>query len=101
MRLKSEGAKLFMIFLCLLAFITSGFEHVIANMTSFSLGLWLQVPGVSILDFLASLAVVGLGNLVGGALIGLAYVYISRREVLPITSEAAAQAATQKTDSPI
>lgn len=81
LRLKSEGAKLFMIFLCLLAFITSGFEHVIANMTTFSLGLWLQVPGLGFLDFLNNLAIVGLGNLVGGSLIGLSYVYISRREV--------------------
>lgn len=80
-RLKSEGAKLFMIFLCLLAFITSGFEHVIANMTTFVLGLWLQVPGVGVADFLHNLGVVGLGNLIGGVIIGAAYVYIAKREV--------------------
>lgn len=95
----STGVELFMIFLCLLAFITSGFEHVVANMSSFSLGLWLQVPEVSFLDFLNSLAVVGLGNLVGGAMIGLAYVYISRREVPTIVAVSEPQDAVREPDS--
>lgn len=90
LRLKSEGAKLFMIFLCLLAFITSGFEHVVANMTSFSLGLWLQIPGIGAGQFLHNLAIVGIGNLVGGALVGLAYVHISRREVPTVLDSATA-----------
>ena len=95
LRLKSEGAKLFMIFLCLLAFITSGFEHVVANMTTFTLGMWLQVPGIGVGQFLHNLAIVGIGNLIGGMLVGLAYVHISRREVLTLdaaTAEDTAQA---------
>ncbi|WP_409465573.1 formate/nitrite transporter family protein [Amycolatopsis sp. GA6-003] len=69
-RTKSDGAKLALIFWCLLAFVSSGFEHVVANMTTFSLGLLDGVPGA----FGRNLLFVGLGNLVGGGLlVGAAY----------------------------
>ena len=38
-RLRSEGARIVVVFGCVMVFITSGFEHVVANMTTFSLGL--------------------------------------------------------------
>lgn len=77
-RLTSEGAKLAVIFWCLLAFITSGFEHVVANMTTFGLGLIGGLPEASWGEFARNMAVVGLGNLVGGGLIvGLGYAVIA------------------------
>lgn len=69
-KLKEETAKLIMIWWCLFAFITSGFEHSIANMTVMTIGM-LAAPGadVSMMGYLYNLGVVGLGNLFGGALI--------------------------------
>ena len=80
MRLRTEGAKLLVIFWCLLAFITSGFEHVVANMTTFSLGLLGGLPGATLSAFGRNLLFVGAGNLVGGAVVvGLAYAVIAGR----------------------
>ena len=80
MRLRTEGAKLLVIFWCLLAFITSGFEHVVANMTTFSLGVLGGLPGASLADFGRNLLFVGAGNLVGGAIVvGAAYAVIAGR----------------------
>lgn len=73
-RLTSDGPKLVVIFWALLAFIASGFEHVIANMTTFSIGLFLGLEGASVGSFARNMLWVGLGNLVGGAfLVGVAY----------------------------
>lgn len=89
-RLTSEGAKLFTIFWCLLAFITSGFEHVVANMTSFGIGLFSGMPETSWADFARNMTTVGLGNLVGGAVVvGLAYA-VSASRMSPVV-EAAVQ----------
>lgn len=83
-RLRSEGAQLFVIFWCLLAFITSGFEHVVANMTTFSLGVLGGLPGASLAEFGHNLLFVGLGNLVGGAVVvGAAYAVVAGRRALP------------------
>ena len=92
-RLTSEGAKLAVIFWCLLAFITSGFEHVVANMTTFGLGLIGGLPEASWGEFGRNMAVVGLGNLVGGGLIvGLGYAVVAGplRPKLPVLPTAAA-----------
>ena len=78
-RTKSDGAKLMLIFWCLLAFVSSGFEHVVANMTTFSLGMMEGAPGATIGAFAKNLLFVGLGNLVGGALlVGASYGFIGR-----------------------
>ncbi len=83
-RLRSEGAQLFVIFWCLLAFITSGFEHVVANMTTFSLGLLAGLPGATLAEFGHNLLFVGLGNLVGGAIVvGVAYAVVAGRREFP------------------
>lgn len=88
-RLTSEGAKLFTIFWCLLAFITSGFEHVVANMTSFAVGLMSGLPETSWAEFARNMTVVGLGNLVGGAVVvGLAYAVSASRDRAPQTVDA-------------
>lgn len=76
-KLKSETAKLIMIFWCLFAFITSGFEHSVANMTLLSIAIIIPHPEtVSIGGMFANLLPVTIGNIVGGALfVGAAYWY--------------------------
>ncbi|MFD1445053.1 formate/nitrite transporter family protein [Oceanobacillus profundus] len=76
-KLKDETAKLIMIFWCLFAFITSGFEHSVANMTLLSLSLMVPHPEtVSFAGLVANLIPVSIGNIIGGALfIGAAYWY--------------------------
>ncbi|MEU6577447.1 formate/nitrite transporter family protein [Streptomyces sp. NPDC046805] len=84
-RTRSDAAKLVLIFAGILAFIGSGFEHVVANMTTFSLGLFAHVPGVTVGAFAHNLLFVGLGNLVGGGLlVGAAYAFTSRRKPAPV-----------------
>jgi len=79
-RLRSEGAKIAMIFACVMVFITSGFEHVVANMTTFSLGLLGGLPHATWMELGRNVAAVGLGNLVGGGLlVGAAYAYAAGR----------------------
>jgi nitrite transporter len=79
-RTKSDAAKLALIFWCLLAFIGSGFEHVVANMTVYSLGMFEHVKGATMGAFTRNLLLVGLGNLIGGGvLVGAAYGYLGHR----------------------
>ena len=74
-KLKDETAKLIMIFWCLFAFITSGFEHSVANMTLLSLSLMVPHPEtVSLAGLAANLVPVTIGNIIGGAVfVGAAY----------------------------
>lgn len=82
-RTKSDGAKLALIFWCLLAFVGSGFEHVVANMTVFSLGMFEGVKQATIGAFASNLLLVGLGNLVGGGLlVGASYGFLGRRSAV-------------------
>ena len=64
---KSESGKLIMIFWCLFAFITTGFEHSVANMTLLTAAL-LNPCGqaVTIGGWVYNLGIVTLGNMVGG-----------------------------------
>jgi len=68
-RLQDEMAKVVVIFACVMVFITSGFEHVVANMTTFSFGVLGGVPGATVGEFARNVLLVGLGNLVGGGLL--------------------------------
>lgn len=81
-KLKEETAKLIMIFWCLFAFITTGFEHSIANMTLLSTALMIPHTSVISLGGLAhNLLWVTLGNFVGGAIfIGAAYWFIAKEK---------------------
>jgi nitrite transporter NirC len=66
---KSDAAKLGLIFWCLFAFIASGFEHSIANMTLLTMGLLLpHGPDVTIAGLARNLLATTLGNIVGGCL---------------------------------
>ena len=81
-KLKSESAKLIMIFWCLFAFITAGFEHSVANMTLLTIGL--LNPGaanVSAIGYVYNIGVVTLGNIIGGAVfLALPYYIISKKK---------------------
>lgn len=68
-RLRSETARILVVFAAILAFITSGFEHVVANMTTFTIGLLTGDSSATVPMFALNLLCVGLGNLIGGGLV--------------------------------
>lgn len=69
-RVKSDIAKIAMIFCCIFPFIMSGFEHSIANMMIFSLAMMLPHGDViSISGAMHNLVPVTLGNIIGGAIV--------------------------------
>ncbi|MCP3999447.1 MAG: formate/nitrite transporter family protein, partial [Gammaproteobacteria bacterium] len=73
---KNEAARIFLIFWCLYAFISCGYEHSIANMTIFSCSLFTAHPEtVSIGGFAWNMAAVTAGNIIGGMMIGAAYFF--------------------------
>lgn len=72
-RVASDGAKIALIFSAILAFISSGFEHVVANMTTYGIGLFTGADHVTLALFAGNLLWVGLGNVIGGAIVGVAY----------------------------
>lgn len=72
-----DTAKILMIFLCLFAFITSGYEHSVANMTIFSIALISPaIKGATLAGAIYNLVAVTLGNIVGGSLVMGLGVYI-------------------------
>lgn len=76
-RTKSDGAKLAVMWWALLAFVASGFEHSVANMTVFALGAFAGDGTWS--DLARNLAYTVPGNVVGGGLIvGLGYSWVAR-----------------------
>lgn len=77
-RMKSESGKLIMIFWCLFAFITAGFEHSIANMTIFAMSLFMpHTDSISVAGMFANLIPVTIGNFIGGAImLGGTYFYM-------------------------
>jgi nitrite transporter len=68
-RIKSETAKILMIWWCMFTFITSGYEHSIANMCGLMLGLLIP-HGETITwgGYAYNLALATLGNIIGGAI---------------------------------
>ncbi|MDQ3679073.1 MAG: formate/nitrite transporter family protein [Actinomycetota bacterium] len=83
-RTRSDAAKLVVLWWALLAFIASGFEHSVANMTIFGLGVFEGSASWS--DLTRNLAWTVPGNVVGGGLlVGLAYSWIGR-PARPVTA---------------
>lgn len=79
-RAKSETAKLVLIWWCLFAFIASGYEHSVANMTLLSVAVLLpnHPETVSIAGWFHNMIPVTLGNIIGGGVfVGMAYWLIS------------------------
>lgn len=79
-RMKEETSKLIMVFWCLFAFITTGFEHSVANMTLLAVAKMISPDVITLAGIMYNLAIVTLGNFIGGAfLIGASYWYISKK----------------------
>jgi nitrite transporter len=73
-RTRSDGAKLVLIWWCLLAFVGAGLEHSVANMTLFALAIFSH--SASWADLWRNLAWTVPGNIVGGGVvIGLGYAF--------------------------
>lgn len=80
-RTSDDTAKILMIFLCLFTFITSGFEHSVANMTIFSVALISPaIQGATLGGAIYNLVAVTLGNMVGGAIVMGLGVYVMGSE---------------------
>jgi nitrite transporter NirC len=85
-RVKSDAAKAIVVWWALLAFIGSGFEHSIANMTTFSLGIFEGSATAGELG--RNLLWTVPGNVVGGGiLVGLVYAWLGRAKVVPEDTE--------------
>lgn len=76
LKMKSESGKLIMIWWCLFAFITSGYEHSIANMSIFTAALALPNSTISVGAVAYNLLWTTVGNIIGGSILGLAYAYM-------------------------
>ena len=86
-RTRSDAAKLIVLWWGLLAFVASGFEHSVANMTVFSIGIFQGHAAWS--DLWRNLAWTIPGNIVGGGvLVGLAYVWVGQKSASPVSSVA-------------
>lgn len=81
-KLKSETAKLIMVFWCIFVFMVCGFEHSVANMSIMGVGLLnAGDAAVSIGGYFYNLVVVTLGNMVGGILfVSVPYYLISKEK---------------------
>jgi nitrite transporter NirC len=67
-RIKSESGRILMIWWCMFTFITSGFEHSIANMCGLMLGLLLpHGDAITWSGYWYNLGVATFGNIIGGA----------------------------------
>lgn len=79
-RCRSEVGKLIMIFWCLLAFFTTGFEHSIANMTLLTLSLFNNGgnAAISMGGYWFNLLTVTLGNMLGAILLVAIPYYVAQ-----------------------
>lgn len=78
-RTRSDGAKLAVLFWALLAFIASGFEHCVANMTIFALAVFNDQTTWG--DLAHNLLITVPGNVVGGAVVvALPYAFSAKRK---------------------
>ncbi len=79
-RMTSDTAKCIAIFWCLYAFVASGFEHSVANMTLFAIALMVDHPAsVTMAGLVWNLIWVTIGNAIAGAgIMGVGYWAASR-----------------------
>ena len=86
-RVKSETARVLLIWWCMFTFITSGYEHSVANMCGLMLGLLLPHDGfaISLQGYGYNLALSTFGNVIGGAVFvaGLYYLGSPRARQQP------------------
>jgi nitrite transporter NirC len=95
-RMTSDSAKCIAIFWCLFAFIGSGFEHSVANMTLLAIALLSDHPDtITVGGMVYNLIWVTLGNIVSGAVImGAGYWTMSRPKTAKPVLVTARDAAT-------
>jgi len=78
-RCKSDSGKLIIIFWCMFAFVTIGFEHCVANMTLLSVSL--MNNGIGVAAYFYNISVATFGNMAGGILfVALPYFLISAKD---------------------
>jgi nitrite transporter NirC len=78
-RMQSESGKLIMVFWCIYLFVVCGFEHSIANMTLFSMGVMARCSPIDLM--LINLLAATIGNILGGVLLSRAYWAVGRKSV--------------------
>ena len=80
-KMRSESGKLIMIFWCLFAFFSCGFEHSVANMTLLAVAL-LRPENIDITvgGMIYNLAFVTLGNMIGGICLVAVPYYVAGKE---------------------
>lgn len=81
-RCKSDSGKLMMIFWCLFALVTAGFENSVACMTLLSVAFLTPFENImTLMWYILHIGVLTLGNMVGGILfVALPYYLISRKD---------------------
>lgn len=78
-KMKSESGKLIMIFWCIFVFMICGFEHSVANMSIEGVALF--NGGISVGQYLYSILMATVGNLIGGVVfVALPYHLISQEK---------------------
>ncbi|HFR3774171.1 TPA: formate/nitrite transporter family protein [Streptococcus suis] len=86
MRMKDDAGRVISLIFIIFIFAFLGFEHVIANFSTFSLAFFANggpVEGMNVLSVLSNFLFSGLGNYVGGGLlIGLLYSWLSDKSKL-------------------
>ncbi|HWA18320.1 MAG TPA: nitrite transporter NirC [Devosia sp.] len=90
-RTTNDAAKLILIFWCLFAFIASGFEHSVANMTLFAITLFGNHPDtITIGGMFYNLLWVSIGNTIAGVVFVAGGYYLANGRVAPVASVNAA-----------
>lgn len=81
-KMKSESGKLIMIFWCILAFFTTGFEHSVANMSLLVIGVINPYEtGNTFMGIFYNLSLATIGNIIGGILfLAIPYLIISKEK---------------------
>ncbi len=75
-KMKEEIAKLVMIIWCVFAFLTSGYEHSVANMVVFTSSFLMPDTTLTLQGSIYNLVIVSIGNMVGGCGLGVIYSYL-------------------------
>ena len=106
-RIKSEPARILMIWWCMFTFITCAYEHSVANMCGLMLGLLLPHDGVAGISFAGYAYNVGLatvGNVIGGAVFVAGLYWLgspAAREAAASAKAAAARRPADETPAPV
>lgn len=83
-RMDGDTAKCIAIFWCLFAFIASGFEHSVANMTLFGIALLgAPHPGIGLGGMVHNLVWVTLGNILSGSVLMAGAYWLAGRAAVP------------------